>query len=326
MIEPKVAIIVVGWNNEDILDVAFQSVENQTYKNIQTVFWDNNSSDGSVEAIRKKFPWVTIIEHKKNIGFAAANNRVIDMLLPDTEIRHFILLNSDAQLASNWIEEVVSFASKKPKAALVQGKTLDYYDHEIIDSTHVYVAQNAQATQGRWRTLDTGADHPMRIYGVNAAAALVTRDFLEGQPFSYLFDERFFMYLEDVDIAARALVTGWDNYYVPTATAFHMGSASSGKNPGFSLYMTYRNNLPMLVKNYPKRLLLRMLYPMLRSDISTIKRLLRQNRRPAAMKIVQGRIVGFFRLPLYMFSMITMSRSRNVSNEYLWKLMFRGRL
>ena len=63
-----------------------------------------------------------------------------------------------------------------------------------------------------------------------------------------------FMYLEDVDVAARATVMGWTSYFVPDAVAYHMGSASTGGGTGksrYAFYMTYRNNFGMLVKNLP---------------------------------------------------------------------------
>ncbi len=320
----KVGVIVVGWNNYDILDECFRSINDQTYGPVETIYWDNNSTDNSVEHVAKSFPRVTIIESKKNIGFAAANNRAVEQFRKDPDIAYILLLNSDARIDRQWVEAIVRFAQTKPRVALLQGKTLDYYDHEVIDSNFVYVAQNGQATQGKWRRLDAGADHPLRVYGVNAAACMVSRKFIDEQPFKDLFDERFFMYLEDVDVAARAIVTGWDNYYVPDAIAYHMGSASSGKNPGFSLYMTYRNNLAMLVKNYPSGIVLRLLPRMFRSDISTVKRLLGKGNKKGAYKLMVGRIVGFFRLPLYIVSAFKISRRRNIDKAYLWKLMSRG--
>jgi GT2 family glycosyltransferase len=320
----KVGVIVVGWNNHNILDECFESIRNQTYDSIETIYWDNDSADNSVEHVAKTFPWVTIIESEKNIGFAAANNRAIERFQKDPEIAYVLLLNSDARIDRHWVEAMVSFAKTKPQVALLQGKTLDYYDHEVIDSNFVYVAQNGQATQGKWRRLDAGADHPLRVYGVNAAACMVSRKFIERQPFKNLFDERFFMYLEDVDVAARAVVTGWDNYFVPDAIAYHMGSASSGKNPGYSLYMTYRNNLAMLVKNYPSGTVFKLLPRMFRSDISTVKRLLGKGNKNGAYKLILGRVVGFFRLPLYIVPAFKVSRRRSIDKAYLWKLMARG--
>jgi GT2 family glycosyltransferase len=159
---------------------------------------------------------------------------------------------------------------------------------------------------------------------VNAAACIISRKFIEEQPFDHVFDEKMFMYLEDVDIAARATVLGWDNYLVPGARAMHMGSASSGKNPGFSLYMTFRNNSAMLFKNFPLKMLIRMSPAILRGDIDTIRVLRKMGKKDAANKVVKGRLIGLLRLPLYISKRLKIVRHAKIPKGYLWNLMRNG--
>lgn len=321
----KAAFIVISWNNSDILQECFDSIRAQTYTNHRTILVDNDSKDDSVVAARRFMPEATIIENSNNDGFTRGNNIGIAEALRDPEVDYIVLLNSDARLASEWLQTVIDFAAGKPKAATLQGTTLDYYDHGIIDSTHIYVARNGQATQGSWR--DTYADEfgPKKVFGVNAAACLITRSFIEAQPFgAELLDEAFFMYLEDVDLAARATVMGWDNYLVPGARAYHMGSASSGKNPGFSLYMTFRNNSAMLYKNLPMGLLLRLVPRIARSDLDTIRHLRALGKPEAARKVLKGRLIGLLRVPLFIRKRRIIARNRRVSSTYLWHLMRQG--
>jgi GT2 family glycosyltransferase len=154
---------------------------------------------------------------------------------------------------------------------------------------------------------------------------VLSRKFIEAQPFGReIFDERMFMYLEDVDLAARATVLGWDNYLVPGARATHMGSASSGKNPGFSLYMTFRNNSAMLFKNFPLKMLVRMSPAVLRGDIDTIKVLWRTGQKPAARKVIKGRAAGIVRLPLFIAKHRAMRKQARLPKAYLWNLMNKG--
>lgn len=101
--------------------------------------------------------------------------------------------------------------------------------------------------------------------------AVVSAKFLNSQPFNYVIDETMFMYLEDVELSARSVVMSWDNYLVPGAFAYHMGSASSDKKSGFPLYMTYRNNLALLCKNIPLRVLIKIIPQMLKSDYHNIR-------------------------------------------------------
>jgi GT2 family glycosyltransferase len=321
----KVAYIVIGWNNSDLLDECFASIAEQTYPDKVAYYVDNDSADDSVALVEKKYPDVRIIQTGSNTGFARGNNIGIAAALKDEDVAHVVLLNSDARLDPKWTEQIVKFAELKPKGALFQGTTLDYYNHAIVDSTHIFLARNGQGTQGGWRYYYTNDFGPKRVFGVNAAACLVTRSFLEAQPFGEeIFDEQFFMYLEDVDLSMRATVMGWDNYLVPDARAYHMGSASSGKNPGFSLYMTFRNNTALLLKNLPMKLIFRMLPNLIRGDIDTIKTLRRIKKKGAVSKVVKGRIIGVFRSLLFLKKRQAMKKAQNIDTDVLWSLMDKG--
>jgi GT2 family glycosyltransferase len=275
--------------------------------------------------VQKNFPNVHIIEPGWNTGFAKGNNIGIRQALQDPEVGYLALLNSDARLDKDWTKQIVTFAECKPQAALLQGTTLDYYNHAIIDSTHTYISFNGQGTQGRWRHYYQGEVGPKKVFGVNAAACIITRAFVEAQPFTNeLFDERMFMYLEDLDLCARATVMGWDNYLVPAARAYHMGSASSGKNPGFSLYMTFRNNSAMLFKNLPMGMIVRMAPHILRGDLDTVRVLRRMGKKQAAGKVIKGRLLGLLRVPLYIVKRRKVSKQTNIPKAYLWRLMRGG--
>ena len=320
-----VGIIVISWNNEDLLGECFDSIGAQTFNGIRTILIDNDSSDNSVEFTRKNYPWVEIIESGGNLGFTGGNNLGIKELLKSDEIEYIALINSDATLDKSWVENIVEFANKKPFGAFYQGTTLDYYDHDVVDSTHIYVARNGQATQGGWRMMYKGDNAPAKVFGVNAAACLISRRFIDAQPYEDLFDESFFMYLEDVDICTRALIMGWDNYHVPHARAFHMGSASSGKNPGFSLYQTYRNNLSMLYKNFSLRMFIRMLPRIVKSDVNTLRGLVGEKRYHAAKSLIKGRMHGMLRCILYTKKRARLRKIAHSSDSYLWAIMKNGR-
>ncbi len=324
--KPKVAFIIVCWNNKNLLKECFDSIDSQTYKEYVTIMVDNGSSDESVQYTKKDYPKVLVYKAGKNLGFAKGNNVGIDFALnkyPDLE--YVVFLNSDARIREDWLSTMVNFADMKPKGALFQSTTLDYYDNSIVDSTYIYISREGSGTQADWRTVFTGDKGPRKVFGVNAAAAMVSCRFIHEQPFKHLFDETMFMYLEDVDLSARATVMGWDNYLVPDTFAYHMGSASSGKTPGFSLYMTYRNNIAVLTKNIPIGLLFRMLPSIITSDRHTIRHLRRIGQAEAVPKLVKGRIFGLLRLPLFSISIIRMHKfKKNISKEYIWLLMRKG--
>ena len=133
------------------------------------------------------------------------------------------------------------------------------------------------------------------------------------------------MYLEDIDLAARSTVMGWDNYLVPSARAYHMGSVSAAKqSSNFSLYMTFRNNSDVLFKNFSLRMLLKIFPKLVRGDIDTIIELRRRGRKGSVAAVIKGRAVGFVRLPLFVGKRIIMRRQQKVPDDYLWDLMFDG--
>ena len=325
-IQPTVAYVVVCWNNRDLLEECLESIKAQDYPSKKIIIVDNDSKDDSVAFIKKSYPEVELVELDKNQGFAIGNNRGIDKALEDKDVAYVALVNTDATLSPNWTSVLVEAAERKPLGATFQSVTLDYYDHNIIDSTHIYIARNGQATQGSWRRPVPGGYDvaPQKVFGCNAAAVVISRRFIEAQPFEDFFDKTMWMYLEDVDVAARATVMGWSNYVVPGARAYHMGSASSGKNPGFSLYMTFRNNSGLLIKNMPFKLLFKMAPALIRGDIDTIIHLRRTGRSAAIKKVLKGRLVALLYLPIFLRKRSQLSHLRNVDNGYLWQLMCRG--
>ena len=323
---PTVAYVIVCWNNRDLLEECIDSINAQQYAAKLVIMVDNGSSDDSVSFVRQRYPDVVIIESGKNEGFAIANNKGIKRALQDKGVGYVALINTDATLSQNWTETLVRTAMRRPRGASFQTITLDYYNHDIIDSTHIYIARNGQATQGSWRrTLPSGQDvAPQKVFGCNAAAVLISRRFIEAQPFDEYFDETLWMYLEDVDVAARATIMGWDNYVVPGARAYHMGSASSGKNPGFSLYMTFRNNSGLLVMNLPWKLLFKMFPDFVRGDIDTMIHLRRIGKTRAIKFVIKGRLAGLVRLPIFLRKRAQLKPYRTVDTRYLWQLMRRG--
>jgi GT2 family glycosyltransferase len=154
---------------------------------------------------------------------------------------------------------------------------------------------------------------------------MITRKFIDAQPFDDLFDETMFMYLEDVDLAARATVMGWDNFVIPGTRAYHMGSVSSSKkDPSFSLYMTFRNNTGLIIKNFPIRILIILFSRMLKSDIASIRHLRRIGKGKAVPAVIKGRLASILFIPTFLIKRQQLRRFRIINEDYLWRLMDKG--
>ena len=321
----SVAYIVVSWNNKTLLDECIASIMDQnTTLAKKIILVDNDSKDGTVAYIEANYPDVVLLPQTFNYGFAKGNNIGIKVALEDASTKYVVLVNSDATLAPNWTQTLVDTALIKPKAACLQSVTLDYFNHAVIDSTHIFISRYGQATQSSWREPISGnKDVPaLKVFGCNAAAMLITRGFIEAQPFDDFFDETMFMYLEDVDVAARATVMGWDNLLVPGTRAFHMGSVSSNKkDPRFSLRMTFRNNLGLLIKNLPLPILFTIIVRIPKSDIASMRHLKRIGKSYAIPAVIQGRLHSIVFIPIFIYKRIQLSKHKNIDKDFLWKLM-----
>ncbi len=290
----KVAVIIVCWNNEALLAECIDSVRAQTFPagRICTYVVDNGSSDGSVELI-SLMAEVELLNVGWNSGFAAANNLAIKTAFADPEVTAVVLLNSDARLGPNWIETVTHFAATRPNGAAFQTITLDHRRPHIVDSHHIYLDARLQARQANQGDVYTDQFTTRRVFGVNAAAALYTRSFIEAQPFDDFFDEKMFMYLEDVDVAARAIVMGWENWFVAGAYATHLGSATTKtRSSGFSLEQTWRNQPILLITNLGWTTLRKRLIGLINADRDAIKHLRHQGLSAEFVALWRGRVRG----------------------------------
>lgn len=319
----RVAYIIVCWNNKDLLDECINSINKQTYKDKVIYLIDNNSSDGSADFIANNYPEIRLIRSNKNNGFARGNNLLIKEALKDEEVKHLAFINSDARITPDWTEKLISESNAHNQVACLQGLTVDYFDHSIIDSHHIYLSVNLQSTQYAYQQLNSQKNlSSCEVMGVNAAAAIITRDFIEEQPYKNLFDESFFMYLEDVDVSLRALNIGWHNYFVADAIAYHMGSASSkNRSSSFSLYYTARNQTGLLLKNIPASILIRACPNFLRHEYRFLLYLKSSYSSGVLLKYIQGRIVGLLRAPLYLSKRRKLQKNTKIQPDFFWTLM-----
>ncbi len=317
--KPLVTFVILGWNTKGLLDDCFKSIDKQTYENVAIIFADNGSADGSVEYVNQKFPKIEVIDNGKNLGFAEGNNRGIARAFQNENCHYVALLNTDARLAPDWTAKLVSFARQHSHGASFQTPTLSYSDRKLLDSRGIKLDRNGRGIQlGYGETVRKYEDK--RVFGVNAAAALYSRAFLEAQPFGkdYL-DSDLWTYVEDVDLAARATVMGWENWLVGSSEAYHMGSAS--KNPGFSVFLIYRNNLLMMVKNLPLSTLLRTIPGAMATDIKTLWQLLRGRNYATAKALVKGRLYSLPKLPKFIGKRRQLKKHRKVTKSELHDLM-----
>ena len=316
-----VTVVVVTYNRPDLLKQCLESVHKQTSGPVPVIVVDNGSTANSRYDIEAEHPGVRLISIPENIGFISACNVGIKSALRETRCRYVALLNDDAWLEDDWIAIVLDFAEYHPQGASFQGLTLDGHDDQVIDSFGLYLDHAGQSGQMGYRQRQP-APASGEIFGVNGAAALYRRSFLEAQPFGdeYL-DPDLFMYLEDVDIAARAVVMGWHNYFVREARAYHLGSGGGREFRPLPLRMCSRNGPLVLVKNMPWKLLIRMVVPMARAELSRARTLMRAHEYAKVAVMARGLLESLPRLPGFLRKRRVLGARRDVDTEWLWELM-----
>ena len=236
---PRIDVIVVCWNDKEKIATALDSVfalgevqADPGFANV--VVSDNGSSDGSREFIRERYGGrVTIVENTANLGFAAACNRAFDK----TSAPIAFLLNPDAELKDRALANIVAFLDAHPRCGIA-GSRIYNYDGSIQQScgefdtwTGAFLRSSAWGELPPFRRFANGAalrgfsyDRPHRIdIAIGAALAIRRELFAE----IGTFDERFFLYHEEVDFAKRAANAGWETWFVPSSEAVHEGMGSA---------------------------------------------------------------------------------------------------
>ena len=321
MLDHTVAFVIVCWNSRDLLDTCLGSIDRQTAGKSLVIVVDNGSEDGSQSHIATLHPTVQLIESGRNLLFPAACNVGIAAAFADPSCRYVALLNDDAWLADDWLATLLAFAEEHPDGAAFQGLTVDARDHDVVDSFGLYIGHAGRAIQMGYRSRGTQPETG-EVFGVNAAAALYSRAFLSTQPFGdEYFDPDLRMYLEDADVAARAVVMGWRNYFVRGAVAYHLGSGKGREDRTLSLRMTCRNDVLVLVKNLPWSAVVRTLPGMLRAELARYRGFLRTGDYRKVGTMLHGRLLGALNLPKFLGKRSVLAPHRRITRDRLWNLM-----
>jgi len=283
---PQVAIVIPNWNGRKYLEHCLRSVFAQQFRDFSVILVDNGSTDGSVDLARTCFPQVHIIENHENRGFAAANNQAI--LASASEF--VATLNNDTEVAPGWLGVLVQAIEADSQVGMCASKMLLAYERDVIEAAGIAVDRAGVAWNRDAGTVNgPGATAPIPVFGPSAGAALYRRAMLDDVG---LFDEDFFAYLEDVDLAWRAQWAGWRCAYVPQAVVYHVHSATGQEGSHFKNYHLGRNKIWLLCKDYP--LLLWYVLLVLAYDLMSVGYAIAAGRGPGA---VQGRIQALGGVP-----------------------------
>ncbi len=218
----KVLVSIVTYNSQRHLRTCLESLKAQSYKSFSVSLWDNASTDATSAIIRGYGNFLdSSYLSDRNLGFCAAHNRLIS----SSSSEYSLVLNPDVVLEPRFLEVLVREMDLDPSAGSATGKLLRQQSTgtQALDSTGIYMTPNQRHLDRGAGEADTGQYEKCEyVFGASGAAAFFRRSMLEdtrnGDEF---FDESFFAYREDADLAWRAQWMGWRCLYVPDAIGYH---------------------------------------------------------------------------------------------------------
>lgn len=240
----KIGVILVNYNGEKYIVDCINSLLQQSYKNMEILFWDNHSEDDSVKIVKQMYPQVHIIESRYNYGFAEANNRAVEQMLK-RRVDYVLLLNVDTVADAFLIERLLERA-----------------DNNTVTTAQIYMLRRKRK---RWYAggelqFDIGdarqfftrsGKEDRKVTFITGCCMLIHKDVIRKYG---LFDTGYYLYYEDTDLCMRWYLAGVELYYVPEAKIWHeVGGSSGGDGNLLQEYYKTRNRL-YFVNKYKKHM------------------------------------------------------------------------
>ena len=288
-----VSILITTFNSAKFIERCLNSAQHQSYWPLEIIIVDNASTDGTAELLSKLQSGTKVIYkviyNKTNVGFAAAQNQAAR----SAQGSWLLSLNPDVVLSPNFITEAVSIGETNPKVGAVCGKLLrwnpgdDPEFTQVIDSTGIYFLSNLRHLDRGAGELDRGQfEGAEYVFGATGAAALYRRIMFEDVSVDgEFFDEQFFAYREDADLAWRAQLMGWRCLYTPRAVGWHVRRVIPERRkelPTEINWHSIKNRFLMRAKNISWRLYASCFVPATLRDAQVIGYCLLVDRRLAS--------------------------------------------
>jgi len=245
------SIVIVTWNAKGVLLDCLESIQDVIHPRTdpgsietETLVVDNGSEDGSVEAVRERFPWAEVVALPENLGFAAGNN----VGLQQAKGRHIVLLNSDTIVLPDGLERCVRYLDEHPDVGVV-GPQLLNPDRSKQNCIHNYPSLATELVpKGLLETAfpktfpSKRYDHPepIDVPAVLGACLFARREVLEQVG---LMPEDYFFFLEETDWCYRIAEAGWRIVHIPDARIVHIFGASTKKKLPLATRIEYHRSL-----------------------------------------------------------------------------------
>jgi GT2 family glycosyltransferase len=262
-----------------------------------------------------------VIYNDRNVGFAAGQNQAIRAAQGEL----LLCLNPDVLLADDFVGRLVEAGGAHPEAGSICGKLLRWdpanapHQTRVIDSTGIYFIRNMRHLDRGAEELDHGQyDRAQYVFGATGAAAMFRRAFVEAVSVDgEFFDEEFFSYREDADLAWRAQVMGWKCLYTPAAVAWHVRRVTPERREQLPLVVNWhslKNRFLMRGKNASGWLCWKLFWPVVSRDLMTVGYAVLRDRRLLSALVYPWKARDSIRRK----RAIIQSRRRVVDQKLIW--------
>lgn len=297
----SIAVVILNWNGKDLLAKFLPTVlVNSQHPSVRVVVVDNASSDGSVDLVRERFPQVQLVVLEQNFGFAAGYNKALAQLNDD----YFVLLNSDAVPAPNWLMPFMEAIAANSGFVLAMPKIRSFKNPELFE--YAGAAGGFIDKYGypfcRGRIMDEVEedkgqyDSAIEVFWASGAAMFVKAKLYEQIGG---LDEDFFAHMEEIDFCWRMKNLGCKVWVVPQSVVYHVGGASLHHSHPRKTYLNFRNNLLMLLKNLPKDKLISTLFVRMVLDGVAALKFIMSGRGRFAWAIFKAHLSFYRFVPVY---------------------------
>ena len=280
------SVIIPNYNGLRFLPTCLNALRSQCHPTALTeiIIVDDASTDDSVATIQASYPEVSIVKLARNSGLAAACNAGAAQASGDL----LVMLNNDTEVEPGWLAALVATATAYPRAGAIASKMLLFDRRDTLHSAGDMMGSDGiPQNRGVWQRDNGQFDDDPVIFGGCGGGVAYRREAWEQVGG---FDERLFMYLEDVDLAWRLRLAGWEAVFAPTARLYHHLSATGGGV--LSSFYTGRNTIWVIAKDMPGPLIRRYFGRIVRAQCRVALEALRARRGDAARARLRGQLAG----------------------------------
>lgn len=246
----SVAVVILNYNGKNLMEKFLPSVSRSSYENTDRIIADNCSTDDSIAFLNKKYPDFKIVQLPANYGFAKGYNEALKQIKAD----YFAILNSDVEVADQWIEPVIELMEADPAIGVCQPKILAFNDKRLFE-----YAGACGGLLDKWaypfcrgRIFDTVEkddgqyDQVEEIFWASGAALFIRADL-----FHQLggFDEDYYAHQEEIDLCWRVKRAGYKVMVQPKSVVYHLGGGTMSYQNPQKTYLNFRNSLFSIIKN-----------------------------------------------------------------------------